>query len=102
MTMGIIEYSEKAEYDYSTKYVSGKRSEFFQSGKIDIHSILDNIYKEAISLNGDCIMNFKINFTETTIPNTGYISHKVPGVEISGIIIKRLDGSVALNGSICL
>jgi hypothetical protein len=93
MTVGMLDYSERVAYEFSNQYVNTEMTNFYSTGVISIYDILQEIYEEAIKLGGDCIMNFDINYTETPLPvtTTGYKRYTIPGVEISGTVIKRLD-----------
>jgi len=91
MTMGFINYSEKADYESLREWADNEFYTDYRVGEIDIDAAIGKVYEEAIKLNGDGVMNFDISYSDTTIFITELKYFKVPGCKISGIVIKRLD-----------
>ena len=57
-------------------------------GSINISKMLDTAYSSAIDMGGDAIVNFRITPSDETYTD-GVYSVTVPGIEISGFVIKR-------------
>ncbi len=59
---------------------------------LETEEILDLAYAKAIELGGNCIMNFRILPNDQTyIVSSSGETYTVPGIEIYGFIIKRID-----------
>jgi len=58
--------------------------------KIYIDSVLSLAYEQASKMGGDCIMNFRLTASDKTYED-GFQMVTVPGVEINGFVIKRVE-----------
>ncbi|MCD4652140.1 MAG: hypothetical protein K8S56_10220 [Candidatus Cloacimonetes bacterium] len=64
--------------------------------ELDYNEILEYVYQTAISMGGNAVVDFRITRNDKTYVNSpGYPGVTVPGVEIYGFVIRRLN--VPLN-----
>ena len=98
-SIGLISVSmmPEAEFKFQDRFVDSTRTRFIGSNKIwvikklNLESVIDTFYLKATSMGANAVIDFNIKFIKKTFESKSTNPVILPGVELTGFAIKRID-----------